>query len=80
MDKSLSKQRLWRILKHFSIGIKQGKKSTHFKLTATMDGVKHVYTIAVHKGEVDRVYIRALWRKFRLTPKHGITDEDFYGS
>jgi hypothetical protein len=32
-----------------------------------------------NQRDVNQVYVKGARRRFRLTPEHGVTDEEFYG-
>ena len=68
-----------KILKLHGISKRQGKKSTHFILTKTIDGEKAIITIAAHNNQELDVYVGLIREKFQLKRKHGISDKKFYG-
>lgn len=69
-----------RKLRHFGITLKPGGRGSHYKLTKVVGGVTIIYTVAVHHSEVDDVYVRGTRKRFRLTPAHGVSDEEFSGA
>ena len=45
----------------------------------SIDGSTFSYPIPTHKSEINDCYVRGVRKKFKLTPKDGITDQDFFG-
>ena len=62
-----------KILKLHGISKRQGKKSTHFILTKTIDGEKVIVTIAAHKNQVLDVYV-SLISHYRIPEQECILD------
>ena len=79
MGRPLKLKAFRRILKRYSISMRQSKKSTHHILTKTISGKKRIYGVAVKKGEILPVYIDGVRKAFDLTPERGVSDRDFYG-
>ena len=68
------------IMRRFGITCRQSRhKSTHYILSKAIEGVTCTYCVAVRRGEVNGVYIAKTRRAFRLQPKDGVSDKDFFG-
>ena len=80
MDRPLRFSRFKQIAERYGITLKQRRRATHYTLTKVINGEKRVYGIAVHDNEVDAPYAHKSRRTFDLLPKHGVSDEEFYGS
>ena len=66
---------LKKYLRKFRIELKQGSKHPYFEDPA---GNKYPQPFTKDNADVERVYVDAIRRKFRLTPEDGISDEQFY--
>jgi hypothetical protein len=66
-------------MKRYGIEVRQGSKATHFKLVKFIDEQKVFYTIAVHDETVLDCYVTRTRKRFKLTPKDGVSDRDFFG-
>ena len=78
MGRPFSFREFKRVMARFGVTVKQGSKSTHYKLSKSIRGERRVYTIAVHHNEVLDVYIRKTRRVFELPPENGVSDAAFF--
>lgn len=65
-----------RKFEHYGVVIFRKKK--HWAMRKVVDGVPVTYMFATIGGRrVDWVYVKAARKKFRLTPKDGVSDREF---
>jgi hypothetical protein len=55
----------------------QKKKPTHIKMTKKVAEGTIIYIAVRHDNKVEQCYVSKARKKFRLTPLHNVTDEDF---
>lgn len=67
MDRNVRGAELRRILESYGLSMVKGK------------GRIHVIAWPGVNPEIQQQVVRALRRKFQLTPENGVTDEEFYG-
>jgi len=67
---------LKKLLRRYGIAYVSGRKHMAF---VSPDGTKYPMPHTKGSDDVERSYVNALRRAFRLTSDHGITDEEFYG-
>ena len=82
-DRTLKYRDLLKLLKRFGVVEDKGRgKGSERMLIRMVGGVKHcIATKCHHEGDQKpRGVIAAIRRRLLLTPEHGITDKDFYGS
>ena len=61
---------------HYGVSLEKGKGS-HIKMSQIIDGTKVMYPVAVHGNKVEYLYVEKARKRFRLTPKWGVTNDDF---
>jgi predicted RNA binding protein YcfA (HicA-like mRNA interferase family) len=76
-DRSLSFQKLTRILARYGV-IAARQRGSHVVFSKQFPEGVFSYPVPKRK-DVMVCYVQGCRRKFRLTPAHGITDEEFYG-
>ena len=80
-DRRVTLKRLRRILKRYGAWEDPSRgKGSHTMFFRKLASGTVSYPIPTHKPEIAKVYVRGVRRKFELTPEHGVSDEDFYGS
>lgn len=62
-------------------GVSFGSGGKHLNMRREIGGIVYTFPFPTMKGgkRVLDVYERAARKKFRLMPKDGVSDEDFYG-
>lgn len=77
--KPLKYRDLFRALRKYGIYLKSGGRHPHL---VKGNPPEVSYPIPYHGKENDDIegcYVRAIRRKFKLTPQDGVSDKDFYG-
>jgi hypothetical protein len=67
-----------RIFGFHGVTIEEVKKSSHLKMKKVIDGVTVIYIAVHHKNAVEDVYVQKARKAFRLTPKDGVPDKEFF--
>ncbi len=76
-DRPLSFQKLTRILSRYGVSAAR-QRGSHVVFSRRFPEGVFTYPVPKRK-EVMVCYLQGCRRRFRLTPAHGITDEEFYG-
>ena len=66
-----------RYFKKYDVAVVRGKK--HYLLRRVVNGVVHAYPFPVHKNKVPHVYLKGARKKLKLTPKEGVSNDEFLG-
>ncbi len=80
-ERTLKYRKLLKILRRFGINeVKARGKGSHRMLFGVVDGglVKHPIKCHNDGEEKPKAVIASIRRVFKLTPKDGVTDNDFY--
>ncbi len=80
-ERTLKYRKLLKILRRFGINeVKARGKGSHRLLVGIVDGglVKHPIKCHNDGEEKPKAVIASIRRVFKLTPKDGVTDNDFY--
>ena len=64
----------------YGVSITKAKGAPHYKMTKVIDGKTYIYPVPRKGGQrVRGIYVQKARKRFRLTPEHGVSDEEFYG-
>jgi hypothetical protein len=81
VDRPLPLKRLRRILRSFDVEEDESRgKGSHTLFYKTFPDGTYTYPVPTHKDPVLVCYVKGCWRRFRLTPEHGVSDKDFYNA
>jgi predicted RNA binding protein YcfA (HicA-like mRNA interferase family) len=76
---SINSKDLARILKSFGVKEMKGRGKGSHRMFERIIGGRRYCTPAPTAGDVARPTVESVRRKLMLTPKDGVTDEDFFG-
>ncbi|HVX86269.1 MAG TPA: hypothetical protein VH253_15910 [Phycisphaerae bacterium] len=78
-DVPLKLRELRRILTRFGIAEDPSRgKGSHTLFHATIDGRAVSFPLPTSRDDINAAYIRAVRKKFHLTPQFGVSDREFY--
>jgi hypothetical protein len=73
-------KKLRRILNSFDAWEDESRgRGSHTMFFRSIDGSTFSYPIPTHKSEINDSYVKGIRKKFKLTAKDGVSDQEFFG-